>query len=709
MISIDSIVEELLDSGREAGLRLISQTEKKKNSGSNSIKLFQTEVPNLVLIVTQCSDYSESLGLLTSNFPDNLKTIVVASNSDIPNAIWLLRKFRLEWALVRDGLLLGEQKLSELESTVKSALHHFESTFGTEIDLKGGWKTLKLIDQEIDNWLHPPEMNSGNPLEDVSHISDLFFSFLVLIIGEVLKRDTLLPIRWMSVNNVNEDLQLKNMSHPPVLGSFRVSWNIHDVIYDRVTLGSTYSIVTKLTQDLTTIENQIGKDALMTGANEFPDVSSLRVPAPRIDKHGEAAWRRSFEQALSCLYRSTSANFPSRPIDLDAKDVATWESDLPQLLSLARRFCAIKQEGVRSKDPTNTMGLFYSVAQKWESKNRIPGIMRPDAFLTDDGLKICELNVGSSIGGPFMISILNHWAASTVPPSEGYFIEPRTSYIAFFSELQKFCNVNDRITMGMLIFEDLSINDLVAASELKNWVESLSAYNVRPVVPRDLRRIGDKLADYHGSFDLLFQYPSLLISNERAKALLEIMLTASETQTIMVSDPADINIEDKTMLAALWQAYVNDDSYLSGNERDLISRYIPETHIFEESLILKAKSCRNQWVLKRANSHAGKHVFAGSDQDKNSWHDLLTFALRDEHPWVLQEHLRVTPKSFLFPGSHTNVVEQRERLFTLSPIVLGSTLGGLHIHVGGEARHPLVHYSKEKDLGLCAARVVERN
>jgi hypothetical protein len=377
------------------------------------------------------------------------------------------------------------------------------------------------------------------------------------------------------------------------------------------------------------------------------------------------------------------------PLPLERSMVEGWSRDLPRLLEVARRYAVARRRGAcRPRYDLEELTELYLDAP------RQPGINRPDGILIDGQLKLLEMNIDSSIGGIWEVDFLQKLLAKNprlrLGPS-AHFPTPKEAFLDYLKDLQ--ARVAET-TDGPLNLAIVSVPELDrfyqdVCQDLCTWVTEETGLNAHFFISPQMLRAEEYVTEGLRPYHIVYRHASLAAPPQIAAPMVRLLTDARRTKSVVVSDLIDVYIEQKGILALL-SAEADDGGQLDEEEAELVRRYVPwtryvadgETVFRGQRVGLKALmfEAREELVLKRTQSYMGEQVFIGSELSKADWHDMLSKALTDTQPWVVQENLASAPHDFEYYTRSEGFIRAMKR-YTLSPFIFGRHFGGVMVRV----------------------------
>jgi hypothetical protein len=404
------------------------------------------------------------------------------------------------------------------------------------------------------------------------------------------------------------------------------------------------------------------------------------------------------------------------PLLIGAPMVQAWSDDLPALLALARRIAHEPGTGPRIPIPETHLAL----ARAYEGRPYRPGIMRPDGILVADQLKLLEMNVDSALGGLWEVEFLQSLLAQNPAlrlPAAARFHSTRQAMRTFIAgEVEALGDelpATGPIDIALVGFSDFDRLYVDLTQEVCKWLSADSRIRATYTTPEQLR-CNEHVTDGVHRFHLLYRFGALVHSARRCAPMLGLLRAAATTRTVMLSDPRDLMIEHKGILAQL-SALADQPSALSSSDRELVERYVPWSRVARRGPVTFAGTrvdlrelaiaLRDSFVLKRAQSHAGEHTFIGAETAPAEWRDLLERTDSDALPWILQENVASSLYAFEYyiPGEGTTRVPRR---YTISPYFFGEQFAGSLVRVEQDPARRVLALPYNSAMGVAGMATV---
>ncbi len=230
----------------------------------------------------------------------------------------------------------------------------------------------------------------------------------------------------------------------------------------------------------------------------------------------------------------------------------------------------------------------------------------------------------------------------------------------------------EAVTSGMARPSFVAIVDWSDEStcfELKRTAAEFRRLGVDTVVadPRELRLVDRRLCLGHRPIDLVYRRVLAKDFLVRADELWPLLAAYREGFVRMVNPLRSWVIGTKATLALLHRKDVQ--AHLEPDERQLIDRIVPETHLVHSGLHSRLIAERREWVLKPCGGLGGADVVIGNECDDARWSSAVR-AAKDEL-WIAQRFVAPPTYDVIdFNGART------QRHMVWSPFVFGGKYAG---------------------------------
>jgi len=393
-------------------------------------------------------------------------------------------------------------------------------------------------------------------------------------------------------------------------------------------------------------------------------------------------WQTYANSLLNYKLVYVNNNISAIPFRVSFSQIDKWVKDILHIINLAR-VISLKNRNHVLKPRED----WRKVAELYLSKPRYEPIVRPDCIIKDNKLKILELNIDSALGGLFEIQKIQ--SLMKINPlykntSLNVFPAPKQAVINYFIEMNKLLGVKNIAVLGSKNTEPWNIPKV---KEFCNWINCAKNINAYYRHPEQIifNKNSISIKGHKHTIDSIYRYRVLLHPKEQVEEFIDLLEKAYSSSVIMLSDPADLFIEHKGIIALLSEAAETDQ--LSKEEKEIIKNFIPWTRflsspkvLYKQEVFNTKEFClhnRELLVLKRMFSHHGNFVYIGSSVTEERWNELLTNALKNAHQWIIQEAIDSDYYEFAcFSQKKPNKIIPIQRKSVISPVLFGKYFGG---------------------------------
>lgn len=287
--------------------------------------------------------------------------------------------------------------------------------------------------------------------------------------------------------------------------------------------------------------------------------------------------------------------------------------------------------------------MWLSSAPRWH------GIARADAFITDDGVRVCELNSDTPSGEAEAV-VLNALAAEERPdladPNAG--LERR--FVAMVEAIAR--ARGPRLSVGLVypteLTEDLSMIGLYA-----RWLEARghevtlgSPYNLEAARDGGVTLLGRPCdavvrhykTDWWGERESPWDDDPGFADGEPLDAPLRALLGAVIAGRCAVVNPfGAVLTQNKRAMAFLWERI----DHLPARARAAVRARLPYTARLEACDLGALANEREAWVLKSDYGCEGEEVVIGRECDPEEWRAALAHAR--PRRWIAQRRFEAIP------------------------------------------------------------------
>lgn len=302
--------------------------------------------------------------------------------------------------------------------------------------------------------------------------------------------------------------------------------------------------------------------------------------------------------------------------------------------------------------------------------------MRPDLVVTDEGLKLVELNVATSLGG---LSTCAPYTRATRDSTYARFLKARGLHVESPDTskvwLEVFADLVQRHGDGPLHVFEATADPADIDGGRRFFVDMIrsAGYQVSCGLVHDLELTDDGVHFEGARIDAIFTAYTWHETKHFVPPALtrRLMELDTEGKVDFIGSPAAALYDNKANLALLF-----DDAFadvLGEEERALVQAHVPATFRLREDTLDRATAEREQLLCKPASAYGGKDIVFGHATDEDRWRAVLDERLQDAtERYVLQR--RMPPAVVGLPG-----VTPPEREVVLAPLVFGGRCAGVFL------------------------------
>ena len=173
--------------------------------------------------------------------------------------------------------------------------------------------------------------------------------------------------------------------------------------------------------------------------------------------------------------------------------------------------------------------------------------------------------------------------------------------------------------------------------ELLHYVARMGQRGIaaRVVGPAQIRIAGSRLEAAGDPVDLVYRHIFAWRVDENS----DFARTLLAPDRFAVVNPVCFDVEAKATLAELSRAAEAGESWLSPEERQVITHRVPWTRTLDAAAATRAERERETTVLKRSWDYGGRAVFLGIDTPADKWREHLERALAPGDVWIVQQRI----------------------------------------------------------------------
>ncbi|OWQ87472.1 hypothetical protein CDN99_17870 [Roseateles aquatilis] len=372
--------------------------------------------------------------------------------------------------------------------------------------------------------------------------------------------------------------------------------------------------------------------------------------------------------------------FSVEPLQVDAALYEHTCRDLPRLLTLARRWAHATGDSLRWARPDQR-----DLVAAYLDGPRRPVVARPDGIFVDGQLKLLELNIDSGVGGCFEVDYVQERFRLLLPDDRLHAPPVIPVLCELLRSLRQQCD--ERVfNLALITYPHFRPYHAALVHRLAETLDrEVPGCRARVVLADDLRAGPQWMTDGERDYQFIWRFGALTHPPQAMAPVIAALAAARHTRTCVMSDPADLGVDGKLILASLSEAVDPGDTRahtpaLSQDERALIAAYVPWTRFVgprevsfrgrghELQALLEAE--RGLFVLKRSHSKSTEHVHLGAECSQADWSGLLGRAFEERGQWIAQENLRSPQLPFAYVDAQ-GAVASTPGSFTYNPFVFG--------------------------------------
>ena len=376
------------------------------------------------------------------------------------------------------------------------------------------------------------------------------------------------------------------------------------------------------------------------------------------------------------------------PMVISGSTINTWEKDLTRLLRLAR----IVSKSTYNKEAYEVLP-YSKMVEQYLDQEHMPVIARPDAILVGEQLKLVELNVDSTLGGIFELDFLaQSIRENPLISAKNLLVEsPKKGFVEFINGLFDDVESEHRNIVFFTCSQyEISGRDVV--EEFADWISEETDISAVMCFAENLWVEDGYVTDGSMLFPVAYRFGIFMDKAYDVKPMENLMVKAGSSKTRMISDPKDLLIEHKLIIVQMRDYALDETSNCRSDDRELILRYLPWTVMTsiptveyngaQVSLETLLKENKDQFVLKKCDSYAGKHVIIGSESDSIVWNNLVDTVINNKNEiWVAQESLESTHSEFIYYDHKNENLYSKKQRYVISPYIFGKKLSSCLIRV----------------------------
>ncbi len=331
-------------------------------------------------------------------------------------------------------------------------------------------------------------------------------------------------------------------------------------------------------------------------------------------------------------------------------------------------------------------------------------ICRLDTYISEEGLKILEMNAGPWVGGLNLSRLFK--CLTDIPAVKSRVNQDkltcREPFGAAMQAIVNACRARNVKTLALIEIKNTWKHSETAVAEALDTLRHLGI-DAMHVTPSQLQldpRSG-KLVFCKKTIDgvcRLFPLSMMASTSEDFRPIIS-ALQRGVVRDVMLSESWLVSC--KAALAVLWDKQFWNS--FTENERHLLKQYIPQTwHLSQYTKPLAIRQ-QNQVILKPIYGFSGRGVVCGWEHTGKQWKIVVEKALRSKEQYIVQR--RVVSRHF--PAVVYSADGHLEKSYKC-PLVLGLFMAGGDL-IGGYVRaHPRCNGVINVGKGAAVGAVVEQ-
>jgi hypothetical protein len=275
-----------------------------------------------------------------------------------------------------------------------------------------------------------------------------------------------------------------------------------------------------------------------------------------------------------------------------------------------------------------------------------PLIARPDGFLTEASVRICELNIDSGISG--FAGLHARAAYFSGHPQIAAALQAAGFTQRVLSPVPAWQRIIDALPKPVWLMDNWAGDSprMRRLNDAERELACAAGEDVLSTVPEEVAVAdGVLLVDGRRVRSAFRVIADQTLAAERDRFARVLAALAADRSCTFVAPPTTSLLENKINLALLRDPPVQER--LDAAERAAIERVIPSTYRLDEAVADRAASKPGAWVLKRANSKSARDVCIGRDQGRDGFHRALRRGVA-EGDWVAQAFIEPRPMETLY-------------------------------------------------------------
>ncbi|NMH68985.1 glutathionylspermidine synthase family protein [Bacillus sp. RO3] len=339
---------------------------------------------------------------------------------------------------------------------------------------------------------------------------------------------------------------------------------------------------------------------------------------------------------------------------------------------------------------------------------------RADLIESEEGFKLIEFNVDSSVGGMETGQLSRIIQGLYEQKLKDYhFLDPYEGMIKEFEELfSKLGWKKEEKTIGII---DWYPDMLEYLQDHKNLARILMENGFNPVIchQENMIKKGNELYLGDRKIDILYKFFLLSDAKKSISHLTDLLHPVHTSDVRMINSLYTDIYSNKGNLALLWDARYFKT--LPVVQQNLVKRYIPWTNFFTPkstivhrgSLIsLKDFVCNNKdsLVLKPIKGYGGNGVILGWTVSPEEWKAEIEIIMNRDEPYIVQERVESIPKEL--PYVKDEKVEWLDTDLNFGLLLCKNAPNGLFVRGVPKEANTLTNINKGASIGTALIKKI---
>jgi len=419
--------------------------------------------------------------------------------------------------------------------------------------------------------------------------------------------------------------------------------------------------------------------------NGVPPFTTFDVDTAAAEQ--QAWWAQTRRDLATLGVFDRTGEYAVNPLVVPRRIWREISDNVPRLIQAARRVVASSPDYLRwTRDDVRALILAYA------DKPRRPPIARPDGIFVGETLQLLELNIDSGLGGIFETDFVQHHLRllpALAALDDESIPTGLQSMLGVIRALRETIAL-EQCDVAIVAYPDFPPRYLEQSHQLADAItREVRGATGHVVFPDALAGRGRWVSDDARSYQILWRDGATTHPEPKSRPMVRALFGACDTETVVMSDPADLGVDGKMALAAS-EAEESGGVGLSEAEAALVRKHVPWTRVvgarsvvyvgtaYDLPTLLRER--QHELVLKRTQSKSGQHFFSGAEQPVTEWQARVEAALTDSIPWVVQRNVRSSPVDFCYMDESGNTRVESQR-YLYSPYVFGDRCGPALIRV----------------------------